>query len=467
MSTLLILLTILITSACTASVSGFTSPLAHDYGIVQWLPLTETVEQGFVSGPGYADAVANDARTTPAQFQKRLQELPEDARMGELTELRVGLRLMAEGAEARGAWDTGARLQIIPAPQLDLRFPERQRGFHTWPESDVWLPVADAYAQSFTSPYANLSGITVRVATFGGDLIPGDATIGPGGGELLALPIDGDSIVSLDAGERVRVMSASEGWAQAQLPSGLTGFAPLTDFATLPQPVRRPSDVLFTLRDESGTIVQEVIVPADSIHDNAHLTIAFDPIPASGGQSYTFEFVPTDASLDAFTLRATGDDDYRDGARSDDDMTDLVFQPEYDESSPLIDLPVDALPRDDEWVIVANPSTVPSAIAVALRLVPGDRDDPDQLQFGVTSDRAPYGATRATDASGAALPGALLVMTIWERDVNIQALFGDGLSNLIEAAGADPLMVAIYVTLLIAAGAILVKQWHVLFPRKR
>lgn len=446
----------LLTSACSATVTGFSSPLAHDYGSVQWLPLTEQVEQVFITGPGYADAVANDARTTPAQLQSRWLELPQDARTGDLTELRIGLRLAEDGAEARGAWDTGAQVQLVEQPAADLRFPEGQRTFHEWPETDVWLPVAESYTQSFVSPYANLAGITVRVATFGGDLAAGTATVGPNGAAVLALPLDGESVTTLAAGEQVAVSGAAEGWALVPLPDGGTGYAALESFAELPEPERRASDVLFALRDASGTIVREARVPGSVVHDNAHLTIAFEPVADSGGQTFTLQITSADTAAGNLTLRATATDEYADGARGGDGVSnDLVFRPTYEAAAqPLLDLPVDALPHDGDWIVLDDLPAIPSGIAVALRLIPGERQQAGALQYGVTSDRAPYGAQRASDAAGGTLPGALVMTTVWERDVNVRAILGDGAHNLRGALRDDLPLFAFLATLVIGCGAL-------------
>jgi hypothetical protein len=109
-------LILLLTTACTTRVTGHTSPIAHDYGPVEWRGLQQTVVQPFVTGPGHQAAIANDGKTTPAQFQERLAALPEDARNGTLQEIKVGLRLAGEqGIEESGTWSTDARVQIVDA----------------------------------------------------------------------------------------------------------------------------------------------------------------------------------------------------------------------------------------------------------------------------------------------------------------------------------------------------------------
>jgi hypothetical protein len=97
-------------SACSAQVSGMQSPVLHDYGPIEWIPLDRQFDQALISGPGYSAAVENDPRTTPEQYLERHAELPEDARHGDLNRLRVGVR-MTDGES--GMWQTGARLQIL------------------------------------------------------------------------------------------------------------------------------------------------------------------------------------------------------------------------------------------------------------------------------------------------------------------------------------------------------------------
>lgn len=108
------MLAILLTTGCTARVTGYVSPIAHDYENVEWYALGQTIVQPFVAGPGTQAAIANDGDTTPEQLQERLAALPYDARNGKLLEIAVGLRL--EGAneiEESGPWETGARLQVV------------------------------------------------------------------------------------------------------------------------------------------------------------------------------------------------------------------------------------------------------------------------------------------------------------------------------------------------------------------
>jgi hypothetical protein len=103
------------------------SPVLHDYGSTNWLPLTAEVEQSFISGPGNSAAIENDPGTTPEEYLERLSRLPEDARGGSLQRLRVGLRLSGRDD---AAWDTNARLQLAYAdarPLVDISIDDLPR----------------------------------------------------------------------------------------------------------------------------------------------------------------------------------------------------------------------------------------------------------------------------------------------------------------------------------------------------
>jgi hypothetical protein len=237
-------LILLLTTACTARVTGHTSPIAHDYGRVEWQALGQTVVQPFVYGPGHQAAIANDGKTTPEQFQERLAALPEDARDGELLEIAVGLRLAgASEIEQFGKWNTGARLQVV--------------------------------------------------------------------------------------------------------------------------------------RDA----------------DNA----------------------------------------------------------------PLVDEPVDSLPRDGDWITLDVPTSLMTGTIVSVRIIPGDGPDADRLHFGITPDRAPYGGWMATDEAGGAVGGALLVRTVYERDVDARSLASDGLETLRDAARDDIAFGGVW--LLLVIGVLTAAGW--------
>lgn len=99
----------LVLSGCSAQVTGMQSPVLHDYGLIDWIPLDREIEQSFISGPGYSAVIENDPGTTPEEYLQRLSQLPEDARSADLERLRVGLRLSGRDD---AAWNTGARLQL-------------------------------------------------------------------------------------------------------------------------------------------------------------------------------------------------------------------------------------------------------------------------------------------------------------------------------------------------------------------
>jgi hypothetical protein len=217
-------LALLLTTACTARVTGHTSPIAHDYGPVEWHALQQTVVQPFVYGPGHQAAIANDGKTTPEQFQERLAALPEDVRDGELLEIEVGLRLAGESeVEQFGKWNTGTRLEVV--------------------------------------------------------------------------------------------------------------------------------------RDADNAV--------------------------------------------------------------------------------LIDEQVDSLPRDGDWIRLDVPMSLTTGTVVSVRIIPGDGPDTERLHYGITPGRAPYGGWMATDNAGGTAGGALLVRTVYERDVDARSLASDGLETLRDAAGDD------------------------------
>lgn len=130
---------VLITTACTARVTGYTSPIAHDYGSVEWYSLRQTVVQPFVAGPGTQAAIANDGKTTPEQFQERLARLPYDARNGTIEEIAVGLRLAGvDEARDTGVWRTGARIQLIDDSGTEMLF---DTSVDSLPRDGGWLTI--------------------------------------------------------------------------------------------------------------------------------------------------------------------------------------------------------------------------------------------------------------------------------------------------------------------------------------
>lgn len=109
MKAIMLIVVALLLSGCSAQVAGMQSPVLHDYGSIDWIPVTQEIEQRFIAGSGNSAAVQNDPGTTPGEYQARLSQLPEDARGGTLRRLRLGLRLSGRND---AAWNTGARLQL-------------------------------------------------------------------------------------------------------------------------------------------------------------------------------------------------------------------------------------------------------------------------------------------------------------------------------------------------------------------
>ena len=108
-SLIVVVLLGLLLASCSVQSSGMQSPVLHDYGPVEWVTLEQELEQMLIVGTGYSAAIQNDQSTSPEAFVERLSALPPDATSGELTELRIGLRL-TDGGD--GPWETGTRLQL-------------------------------------------------------------------------------------------------------------------------------------------------------------------------------------------------------------------------------------------------------------------------------------------------------------------------------------------------------------------
>ncbi|MCO5176202.1 MAG: hypothetical protein M9890_04400 [Thermomicrobiales bacterium] len=433
---------VLVTSGCTTQVTGFSSPVAHDYSGLAWQPLTQSVEQPFLAGSGIAAAVADDPKTTPAELQARQAALPEDVRSGDLTEMRVALRL---AEDTGGAWQTGAQLALRYAPERDERFPERD--FSAWDADDIWLP-GDGFtvSQSFVAPYDGLDGVTIRVATFGGDLAAGPATVGAVDAELRALPIDGSLLATLPGGTSVEALGSAEGWARVRIDDGREGFVSLAALATYQPPLSQPVGSLHaTLLDADGAVVSETEISASDLHDNSHLTIRFNPVEESANQTFSIRLdVPP-----GVTVRATETDVYADGERSDA-AGDLIFRPEFVEPPPLVQVSVDALPRRDGWLVLDDTPSVRAGTILALIVKPGAGPDADILQIGITADRAPYGGWVADGVDGV---GALGLRTVYERPIDVGAILGSAGSELRAGARADLLFAGVFVLALIGLAA--------------
>ena len=111
-----VLLCALLLGGCSAQVAGMQSPVLHDYGAIEWIPLTSEHRQAFISGPGNSAAIQNDATTTPQEYLARQATLPADARHGTLDRLEIGLRV---ADQEHGEWHTGARIELAYADEVD------------------------------------------------------------------------------------------------------------------------------------------------------------------------------------------------------------------------------------------------------------------------------------------------------------------------------------------------------------
>lgn len=123
----------------------------------------------------------------------------------------------------------------------------------------------------------------------------------------------------------------------------------------------------------------------------------------------------------------------------------------------LLDRSLDDLPRDGNWLRIDDPPDIPAGSIVNVRIVPGDGPDAQRLRFGVTPDRAPYGGWVATDADGGSAGGALLLRTIYERNIAARSLVTDGLGNLRDGVTSDP--VASVFWMLTLAGLLIGSGW--------
>ncbi|HEX3723252.1 MAG TPA: SH3 domain-containing protein, partial [Nitrolancea sp.] len=193
----------------------------------------------------------------------------------------------------------GATVSIRYAPEADARFPEE--AFHDWPATDQWLGEltgTQQVGQSFLSRYPGLNGITLRVATYGADTGTGDGLLKAGPSvDVLAFPIDGAVIATIDGGSMVDVVGAAEGWAQISFGDKRIGYLPFSAFAQLPPSTRKNThDVVLTLYRESDmSKVRTVTINAAQLHDNSHVSFQFQPIADSDGQSYRFVLTSPDS----------------------------------------------------------------------------------------------------------------------------------------------------------------------------
>ncbi|MDI3340886.1 MAG: SH3 domain-containing protein [Sphaerobacter sp.] len=272
----------------------------------------------------------------------------------------------------------GATLEIQYAPEADPGYPDGR--FHEWPAEHAWLGELTGrreIGQTFVSRYPNLNGITLRVATFGADLSPGEGRLVDGPPvPVRRLPVDGERITELPGGSTVRVEGSAEGWARVLLPDGQTGYVELSRFQRLPPPGRvNDRDVVLRLyREGEAEPIRTATINARAMHDNSHVTFTFEPLPDSMGARYRFVLTsPAAVPGNAVTFRYAEADVYPDGTRLDGGAPvpgDLIFRPAYAADPPLARIEL------DRGVISGQTSTLEVAFAPipdtadrALRLV--------------------------------------------------------------------------------------------------
>ncbi len=247
----------------------------------------------------------------------------------------------------------GAAIELNYSPGDDHRFPET--AFHDWPEHHEWLPELTGdgrYEQTFCTPYPDLSGIGVRVATFGADVGRGTAVLEPFETvEVLHLPVVGEHMGFLPGGSEVEVVGSAEGWARVVLGEDEGGWIDLDHFDELPEPGRvNDRDVVLELYELDGDEpIRESVVNAAEMHDISHIAFEFDRVESAMERCYRFVLTsPESEPGNAITLRFDPEGTYDEGQamlNGDEVDGDIIFQPLFDLQEPLYSGYLD----DYEW----------------------------------------------------------------------------------------------------------------------
>ncbi len=237
----------------------------------------------------------------------------------------------------------GAGIELHYAPGSDPRFPEPS--FHSWPEHQEWLGELTGdvvHEQTFCTPYPDLSGIELRVATYGADLSSGTGTLKPFETvEVLHLPVVGDHVGFLPGGSEVEVVGSTEGWARVVLGDEERGWIDMEHFAELREPMRSNNeDVMLELFElDSDEPIREAVVNAEEMFDISHVAFEFPVVEDALDQCYRFRLTsPESEPGNAVTFRYDPDGPYEDGQailNGDPVEGDIVFQPIYDLQEPL------------------------------------------------------------------------------------------------------------------------------------
>jgi hypothetical protein len=318
----------------------------------------------------------------------------------------------------------GASIELNYSPEDDPRFPEPS--FHEWPDQHEWLPELTSdvqYEQTFCSPYPDLSGIEVRVATFGADISSGigvlksDETV-----EVLHLPVVGDHVGFLPGGSEVEVLGTTEGWVRIVLNEDQHGWVDIEHFEELPPPERENDrDVILRLYEIDGADpVRESVVNAGEMFDNSHVLFEFPLIEDAIDKCYRASIVSPDSEPgNAITLRYDPAGPYDEGQailNGNPADGDLVFQPLYDLQRPLYS----GYLEDYEW---AAPLDAFEAVFAPVPDTAG-RYLEIRVQTGDSSVNIPWSRNRPPgqlplEVSGmpAAPQGGLIFNAAFHRDV--------------------------------------------------
>lgn len=458
----LALLGVLLLSGCTVRTQGAQMPPAHDTSAPDWLPLRSEVLQSFIVAGSYEAARGREEGIQPAGYQRRLDDLPEDASGGELVELRVGVRHGGSGPERQGPWDSGSRLQLAYDPDNDLRFPlddpeQQSPADAQWLQPDASGLIAE---QTFSAPYAALEGVTFALQA--PMLVsPGTATIGPDTVTATTLPDGTIYAATIGPGATVEVLGSEGIFVAIRLSDGSIGYAWNGAFANLPRPEAAASGALIIeLLDSDGAVIRSSRIESGDLRHDPRRTVRWDNVGDSIGRTFTLRWRVE--GTPAIGLRLLPDDPYADGALQSDPTADIAFRPRFHIGDPLLDIPLDQLERDDDWLIVRDlPDLMPRS-TVRLTIVPGDGPDADDLQFAIARDRWLYGTWGATNADRVSFRGALFLQTRYERDVDLRGTLGSATDALRDGVSDDAVFAGIWLLLLgtatVGGGWLLVRR---------
>lgn len=355
----------------------------------------------------------------------------------------------------------GATVSVNYAPDDDPRFPEPS--FHEWPEDHEWLPEltgGSRYEQTFCSPYPDLSGIEVRVATFGADISAGTGVLEPFETvEVLSLPVVGEHVGFLPGGSEIEVVNTSEGWVRVVLGDNERGWIDMEHFESLPDPQRvNNRDVILELYEGgSDDPVRESIINAAEMHDNSHVLFEFPVVDEALGSCYRFSVAsPESEPGNAITLRYDPDDQYPDGEaiiNGEQRDGEIVFQPRYDLREPLYQGNLD----DYEWAAPLD------AFEARFDPVPetGDRYLEVAIDPGNSSVNLPWSRNRPpgqqplqVDGMPDAPQGGLVFNAAFRADIPVQRVGWVWARDLYSRARLDPTFFAVIGALLIGTVAI-------------